>query len=262
MTPVSQNKDPRVIARKLLRDAGICDLRGLVLEDFIQWHPNCYLQESGMTGSQGRIQFLGSTALITINSKITNKGQKRFVLAHEFGHFNLHFDLKPMFNCDEESFKQWLSKGGHEQEANEFAAELLMPKNAFAPECSGLSFTTELVRHLADRFETSLTATSRRIVEQGPFNMALVYSENGVIKWHTEHSSFPLTYIVTGAQTPLKSAAKHFFNTGLSKAKVISPDEWYFMDNAVSKYSKHRIREHVLPLPYYNGVLSFLCLES
>lgn len=258
---MSQSRDPCLAARKILRNAGVSDLRGLVLEDFIQWHPNCYLQEAEMTGSQGRIQFLGSTALITVNSKITNKGQRRFVIAHEFGHFNLHFDLKPLFNCDEEAFKQWLSKGGHEQEANEFAAELLMPKSAFVPECSGLSFTTELIRHLADRFETSLTATSRRIVEQGPFDMALVYSENGIIKWHTEHPNFPLKYVVVGAQTPPKSAAQFFFNTGLSKTKVISPDEWYFMDNYISQYSKNRLREFILPLPYYNGVLSFLGLE-
>lgn len=258
---MNQIKDPRQTARKILKNAGIADLRNLQLEDFIRWHPYCYLQESPMNSSQGRIQFLGSSALITINTHIKNKGQKRFVMAHEFGHFNLHFGLQALFNCEEESFKQWLAKGGHEQEANEFAAELLIPKKSLLRECTGTDFSIDLIYHLSDYFETSLTATARRVVEQGPYCLALVYSEKGIVKWAIENTDFPLRYIVIKGETPTGSAARRYFETNNDKPKVMAPDIWYFNDFNVSQFRQRRLRETVLPIPYYDGILSFFSLD-
>lgn len=259
---MNQLKDPRSTARNVLKQVGISDLRDLILEDFIRWHPGCHLNEASMKASQGRIQFKGSSALITVNSDIKSKGQKRFVMAHEFGHFNLHNGLQPFFTCDDNSFNQWLSQGEHEREANEFAAELLLPKKILNTECSSNSFSVDLIRYLSERFETSLTATSIRVVEQGPYPLALVYSENGIVRWSTVNAAFPLKYIVKKTMVPPDSAAGRLFNSGISNPKIISPNVWFFSDFKLGQYSNLLLRETLLDFPYYGGVLSFLSFAN
>lgn len=255
-----QSRDPRSAARKILKTLNVKDLNGLPLKDVVQsFGP--YVKEDPMVGAQGRILFIGSLALITVNSNIRHRSQARFVLAHEFGHSELHSKIKPIFNCDEDSFKQWLKKGEQEQEANEFAAELLMPSKVFSEECVGQDFSLDLVAHLADRFQTSQTATALRLIEQGPFPIAIVYSEGKKIKWFAKNRTFPLGHVVIGAETPPESAARHWFDTSMSKQKVMDSWAWFFNDYKRTSFSRQRVREFVLPLPSYNGVLSFLRLE-
>ena len=255
-----QRRDPRSAARKILTKLNVSDLTGLSLKDVVQ-NFGPYVKEDPMVGAQGRILFIGSLALITINANIQHYGQSRFVLAHEFGHAELHAGIKPLFNCDADSFKQWLKKGEQEQEANEFAAELLMPSKIFAGECIGQEFSLDLIAHLADRFQTSQTATALRIVEQGSFPIAIVYSENKKVKWFAKNRSFPLGHVVIGSDTPPESASRHWFNTGISKQKVLDSWTWFFNNYNQQNFSRQRVREFILPLPRYSGVLSFLRLE-
>lgn len=255
-----QRRDPRLAARKVLSRLNISDLTGLSLKAVVQ-NFGPYVKEDPMVGAQGRILFIGSLALITVNSNIQHFGQARFVLAHEFGHAELHAGIKPLFNCNEDSFKQWLKKGEQEQEANEFAAELLMPSKVFNSECVGHEFSLDLIAHLADRFQTSQTATALRIIEQGPFPIAVTYSEGKKVKWFAKNRSFPLGHVVIGAETPPESAARHWFETGVSKQKIMDSWSWFFNDYNQLNFTRQQVRETILPLPRYNGVLSFLRLE-
>jgi Zn-dependent peptidase ImmA (M78 family) len=258
-----QRKDPQTTARNLLRGLGISDLTGVSLEDLIQYN-GVFLQTRSLSGAQGRIQFGKSYSLITIDENIKSVGQKRFVLAHEFGHHNLHFGLNPVFNCDEDSFSQWLQKGPQEKEANQFAAELLMPRKSLLAQTQNQSFSPELIKSLAGYFQTSLTATAFRLVEQGPYPMGLVYSTANQVRWSHFHPTFPLQRIISKTETPLNSAARQWFKARkTAKSKVMKAEEWFFADYRIEtlKLSKVPLREYCLPLDNYDSIMSFLLLE-
>lgn len=102
-------------------------------------------------------------------SGLTNKTQKtirinkkhhplrqRFSLAHEFGHICLEHDLVLAERIEGEDVKNEIEK-----EADEFAAELLMPIDVFK---KAFSANPDL-EALAEMFEVSTTAVSVRLLK-------------------------------------------------------------------------------------------------
>lgn len=63
---------------------------------------------------------------IAVNSSIDNIYQKKIVMAHEVGHAVLHENNQCMFYSD-----TLFSRSRPEREANEFAAEFLIPDSIF-----------------------------------------------------------------------------------------------------------------------------------
>ncbi|WP_319266084.1 ImmA/IrrE family metallo-endopeptidase [uncultured Draconibacterium sp.] len=90
-------------------------------------------------------------ALITVNSNRIYHGKKRFVIAHELVHFEMHRHLVPIHH-DTDATPEYFKNGHQETDANEFISELLMPKLLFEKECSVKKFSPDLLRYLADRF--------------------------------------------------------------------------------------------------------------
>ena len=70
---------------------------------------------------------------IFYNSAVNSRGRINFTLAHEFGHYLLHRKAYPDgFECSTEDMARWESEfGQRENEANVFAATLLMPLDDF-----------------------------------------------------------------------------------------------------------------------------------
>jgi hypothetical protein len=86
--------------------------------------------------------------------------------------------------CSDGDFLRYdAAAGDAEEEANWFAAELLMPKPLFEPECDVKQPSLAMVRALAEKFTTTPTATAIRFVDLAPEACAVVWSENGAIKW-------------------------------------------------------------------------------
>lgn len=95
-----------------------------------------YIEEPLEDKQSGRIDFNDPFCTIHVNSKESEQ-RKRFTAAHELGHFLLHkdllaegrhldrlFDVEPSDNPSEPLRKK------HEVQANQFAADLLMPRSA------------------------------------------------------------------------------------------------------------------------------------
>jgi Zn-dependent peptidase ImmA (M78 family) len=70
-----------------------------------------YYTEKPLKQCDGRIVTVGSKTLITINSGIAYEGKKRYAIAHELGHFEMHKDKIPILSDNEESFVDWLKAG-------------------------------------------------------------------------------------------------------------------------------------------------------
>lgn len=146
---------------------------------------------------------------ILYNSAISSKGRINFTLAHEFGHYLLHrIDYPKGFHCSGEDMASWESEYGQmEQQANLFAAALLMPLDDFRaqirPECRpGL----DELGACADRYEVSLIAATLRWLQFTQRRSVLVISKDGFILWarSSERALKSGLYYKTRNQPPIE----------------------------------------------------------
>lgn len=82
-----------------------------------------------------------------------HKARRRFTIAHEIGHYLLHRDLQPCFLCRPQA------GGALEREANQFAADLLMPAEACEEWIASLRPSKEAAEH----FGVSVAAWESRV---------------------------------------------------------------------------------------------------
>ncbi len=123
---------------------------------------------------------------IFYNDNIQHVGRINFTLAHELGHYMLHRKEAGLdgFECGvkdtispDSSYKQ------REDEANIFAASLLMPANDFRLQTEKEKFSFDLLGHCADRYEVSLTSAVLRWIEFTSKRAIAVFSEDGYMHW-------------------------------------------------------------------------------
>lgn len=123
---------------------------------------------------------------IIYNNAILSAGRINFTLAHEFGHYLLHRNKYPDgIECSERQLLDWNSEIGKvEGEANDFAANFLMPLNDFrkliAPNQEASRASIGLA---AERYNTSFTATALRWISYTEKKAVLVVSRDGFILW-------------------------------------------------------------------------------
>lgn len=142
-------------------------------------------------GMEGAMLATGSRSAIVVNSRIGDPGRRHFTAAHELGHYSLHKDREEL-RC---SIENLLDMAPHpdniEQEANEFAMTLLIPADDVREQARGGRAAIDVVKRLADRYETSLTATALRIREVSDQPMALCFVQRGLVKWFWPAKRFP-----------------------------------------------------------------------
>lgn len=103
--------------------------------------------------------------------------RRRFTIAHEFGHYILHKDksnlfVDKMFRASKDHVAYKGSKFRYEQEANEFAAALLMPEPVVREKVATMELDLgdeEGLKQLAKIFDVSSTAMYFRL-----FNLHLI----------------------------------------------------------------------------------------
>ena len=123
---------------------------------------------------------------IFYNSAISSPGRINFTLAHEFGHYLLHrMSMPDGISCGEEDLLRWDSKYGQvEQQANEFAATLLMPLDDYRRQIDERDKPSfEQLGACADRYGVSLTAVLLRWLEYTLRRACLVISRGGYVLW-------------------------------------------------------------------------------
>jgi len=243
-------------AIELLKQYFIDDPNEIPLEDLI-YAEGAIFDEKPMTGADGRIIFGKEHAFISVNSNIPTKTKRRFVIAHEIGHLKLHRKLERFFNCDEKSFMEWHKKGSHETEANEFAAELLMPTTLFKTLSSKDIFSIKHIQDLATQFNTSITATAIRYAEIGKFPIALFYCQNNKIVWYRVNAAFMCKYPRVKEHVPVSSVTHEFFlsNMQSSKPELTMPKAWF---KDLNLRPDQYFYEQFFPIPSLNSVLTFV----
>ena len=201
-----------------------------------------------------------SKGIIGIRDAIGEPSRKRFTIAHEIGHFVIPSHKYLPNSCESnqiDSYRSYLPKT--EQEANEFAAELLLPSKSVAPvfRSNDVEPSLEVVSRIARQFSTSLSATARRLVDLRDDALALVWQENGKVCWlYKDSKKFP--FYLAKNSLPVRS------KDSLEVSKIrdiahgfrcVEPIQWL---DAHGSEIVDSLFEHSLYLPRYRAVISLL----
>lgn len=124
------------------------------------------------------------TAWAILHNTDVSPGRRRFTVAHEFGHYLMHRDLLPDgIACNEEAIT---FRAGEEleEEADTFAAYLLMPLDDFREQLEA-DKKPSLAEFDAvkDRYGVSLIACILRWLEYTACRSMLVVSRDGYVLW-------------------------------------------------------------------------------
>lgn len=257
MKKVPNNK-ATIAAQRVLEECGLDSPLELSLEDIALARGVTAVQPIKIDGAQGRIIWNDDDALISYSDKIDNEGKRRFVIAHELGHFELHKGLLNGAHMDnEKSLNEWFATGSHETEANLFSAELLMPAPIFMSFSNKRKFDFNLIKELSGIFQTSLTATLLRYKDLGDFPVAVIFCEKGKVKWRCFTNDFCLQYLPLGIKVPINSVASDFFDSGTlpDEPEIIDAEDWFEQDFRLKYYRDTRFYEQCIQIGS-DGVLS------
>lgn len=117
-------------AAKLLQELGITEPHDIDVEAIAQYCGATIVYEH-LEGCAARILGNGDRAIITIDNG-TSTGRQRFSAGHELGHW-MRDRGKVGFSCTEEVMIREWSAISPERGANDYSADLLLPKSMFTP---------------------------------------------------------------------------------------------------------------------------------
>lgn len=186
------------------------------------------VQEEPLDGMDGNIVRDGNKAVITVNSRIAYPGQKRFVIAHELGHFFLHPHARQVDTVDAQQTSDWSeTQEVEEYEANLFAAELLMPQAIFAPKTKGVEPSFALIEKLCTEFNTTFTSTAVQFVLNTDEECVLISSANRQRAWFIRSRNFSFQ-LLSDPYIHGHSCAKEVGpNRKTSRSKQIEAGFWF-----------------------------------
>lgn len=158
---------------------------------------------------------------IHINTKRGNSienSKGRFTLAHELGHYFIdHHRLALESGKMQPHIHQYVQFGKNEdwiieREADDFAANLLMPTSLFISDFAGQVFSGELVKAIADKYQVSFSACAIRYMKLNRTPIILVFSQNGKVKWQMRSKDFPFYRLKNGTdKVPEKTVIGDYF---------------------------------------------------
>lgn len=195
--------------------------------------------------------------IVAIKASIREYSRKRFTIAHEIGHFVIphHRLLKNV--CEERKIDSFDSKLNRpEIEANEFAAELLLPSAVLTKRFNLKEFSLSEISAVATDFQTSLTATVRSFLRLTSLPCAMVWSSDNQARWCARSDSF--RFFLPLAELPAEgSFAAKLFKGGNAPSGFapVPPEVW--LDREAAE-NVETLLEHSIYLTNYNAVLTLL----
>ena len=242
-------------AREILGELGRSSVADVDIRD-LAFGLGLLVQTRPIRGAEGRLMRLGTQAIAVVDAAIAEEGKRRFVAAHELGHYELHAD-EPIFVCDTAAFYDWHKRRPAETEANRFAAELLMPRACFVEKGRAVRPSLDAVSALANSYRVSLTAAAFRYVDLNVSPSALVFCRKGYIEWSIVSDDLPLRYIGRKRAVHPYSGAGEYFQTGSTSLEPeLTPVEAWFQDEALVRGEQYF--EQCKPMPNYEACLSLI----
>ena len=257
---------PTYLADRILDQLHITNPQDLLLLEDIAWQRGALVREAYLDGAEARLLGIADQAVITVSTQVTDPRRRRFSIAHELGHLERKDRGDLLRSCSGEDIDCWHAKSSRakvEILANEFAAALLLPERFFAHKCTSAEPSLDLMSDLAAEFDVSLTATARRYTSFCQDPIAIVFSENGHIKWFQGSPEFHdlQLFIDVGQCLHSASIADRIFEgkTTSNKLRRVPASSWL----ASGQYrSDAVILEQSWSMPNYNAVLTLLWIDD
>lgn len=246
-------------AESLIASLNVHDPSDISIED-IAMTRGALVVEGGLSGAEARLTRSPKLSFIRVNSGIREPGRKRFGIAHEIGHLELHREPGSLTICTQGNVVLFHSSDQKEIEANHFAAALLMPETMFAPQCRASSPSLDLVSHLASRFRVSLTAACSRYLQFCPHRCCMVLSTEGRIRYHRKTEDFGY-FLQPSDELRSTSYAADLFAGDSIPAGMRSAPASAWLEGARIDSSK-RILEESISMPSYESVLTLLWIDK
>lgn len=218
------------------------------------------VDSSGFDGVLVRAQE-GSKGIIGVKRSIREESRKRFTIAHEIGHYVIPRHKNAIGPCASGAIENWDSHlDSLEVEANEFAAEFLLPKLLVHSLLRPHEPSMKNIRQVAEQFETSLTSTIYRFLSLTDLACVLVWSENGNASWYRRSPGFPF-YLPKSEIPHVKSFAGLLFagKSAPDDFAPVPPELWL---NAQDAERVKLLLEHSIYLRNYNAVVTLLWIEE
>lgn len=257
---------PRVAATAVLRALGVSSSADLRLLEDIAWERGVHVRDRPMSGAEARLVVYGDRGIITVAQGI-DPTRRRFSIAHELGHFEMHKNESALAGClsdDIERPPRWSGDPAsrREAEANEFASHLLLSDEFVTPLVRGKPATLDVIQTIASEFGVSLRAAAIAFIRLCRESCAVVYSQDGHVRWCVRSKDLEeeRLWIPPGPLDRFTLAADFFRGREIQQRPGrVDAISWFergsFREDAT-------IKEHSMALPRYNGVLSLLWVDQ
>lgn len=180
---------PEAAAERRIQSLGISNPQDLDIEA-IAYDAGVNVEYAELSGCAATLVGYGNHAIATIKPS-PNRGRERFSIGHEIGHWDLHRGQS--FKCRVDDVSENLTANRRkEREADMYAAHLLMPSTLFNPIISRLrnpGFSE--IQKVAEQFDTSLLATSIRLVHVNKMPVIVACYSGGKLKWQLRAQDIP-----------------------------------------------------------------------
>ena len=160
-------------AEQHLQELGIDDPKDIDV-DAIAFYMGALVKYEPLSGCEASIVGVDNRAIIRIDSRNNEPSRQRFSVAHECGHWFHHRGRS--FRCRSQDIgNPRYSEPNPERVADDYAADLLMPRYLFEPQARRYPYTSfRGIKEQQEIFRTSLMAMARRFVDIGPDPVVLI----------------------------------------------------------------------------------------
>lgn len=215
------------LARNVLRELDIRHPPECPIDD-VAFLRGALVQDIALDGAEGRLVRVGDKGTISVNTSVWYKPRRRWVVAHELGHFEMHDEEDNQLElalCDEKDINERYDQGT-EREANVFAAELLMPRSLWDKEVDVAEPSLQIVSDLSKKYDVSFTAAAIRFAKLSEERCAVVFSKDGKVKWAAYSKDF--AHWVEPGRKVSKFTSAYDYSVGkrVSERELVPAGEW------------------------------------
>lgn len=243
-------------AELLLRDLGITEPNDIDVEA-IAWHVGARVKFAALEGYEARIIGREDQAIVTITMHASRRW-RRFSIAHELGHWRHHRGRSLVCRSDD----IWVPCGRApevERVADAYAADLLMPTYLFHPMAAEVARPSfDSIVDLADRFDTSLTATAIRFIDMNTVPTILVCHGPAGRQWFKATKDVPSRWFPRSDLDADSFAFGALFSDTVEKRpRKIGAEAWFDRLDA----ERYDITEHTVKTSK-DEIMTLLLLED
>lgn len=216
-------------ARDLIAELQIEEPREIAVEKIAAFK-GAPVRFAPLAGCDGRMSRADGLAIITVRNSIERVGQQRFVIAHELGHVLLHPNIRQIDEVDAKQTRNFsLRQEPEELEANYFAAEILMPRVFFAGDAERTEPTWDSITTLAQKYQTTRSATAIRYIHHTREAVFLIASDGGDRSWYVYSDLARDFFLREATQLHRYTCARELLDKGIghSRSEKVPAGAWF-----------------------------------